>query len=149
MIRNFAKFSCVLNIVEVSISSLSEFDRSEFGRLCVSVAMIADLMFQQLCASRALEPYKGTLYRNGSPISNANATLLSYSSFTIPTYLKTTYDLRLANIKSSSRLEKKNNIFQSSPPRKFSPSQKQSAKYTEILAQRLTLATAFWDIDKS
>ena len=45
-------------------------------------------MFQQLCASPALEPYKGTLYGNGSPISNAKATLLSYSSFTIPTYLK-------------------------------------------------------------
>ena len=103
MIRNFAKFSCVLNIVEVSISSLSESDR---GRLFVRVAMIADFMFQQLCASPALKPYKGTLYGNGSPISNAKATLLSYSSFTIPTYLKTTDDLRLANIKSSSRLEK-------------------------------------------
>ena len=34
MIRNFAKFSCVLNIVEVSISSLSESDR---GRLFVRV----------------------------------------------------------------------------------------------------------------
>ena len=97
MIRNFAKFSCVLNIVEVSISSLSESDR---GRLCVRVAMIVDFMFQQLCASPALEPFKGALYRNGSPISNAKATLLSYSSFTIPTYLKSTYDLRLANIKS-------------------------------------------------
>ena len=85
MIRNFAEFSCVLNIVEVSISSLSESDR---GRLFVRVAMIVDFMFQQLCASPALEPYKGTLYRNGSPISNAKATLLSYSSFTIPTYLR-------------------------------------------------------------
>ena len=84
MIRNFAKFSCVLNIVEVSISSPSESDR---GRLFVRVAMIADFMFQQLCASPALESYKGTLYGNGSPISNAKATLLSYSSFTIPTYL--------------------------------------------------------------
>ena len=106
MIRNFAKFSCVLNTVnavEVSISSLSESDR---GRLCVRVAMILDFMFQQLCASPALEPYKGTLYGNGSPISDVKATLLSYSSFTIPTYLKTTSDLRLVNIKSSSRLEK-------------------------------------------
>ena len=85
MIKNFAKFSCVLNKVEVSISSLSESDR---GRLCVRVAMIADFIFQQLCASPALEPYKGTLYGNGSPISNAKATLLSYSSFTFPTYLK-------------------------------------------------------------
>ena len=106
MIRNFAKFSCVLNTVnavEISISSLSESDR---GRLCVRVAMILDFMFQQLCASPALEPYKGTLYGNGSPISDVKATLLSYSSFTIPTYLKTTSDLRLVNIKSSSRLEK-------------------------------------------
>ena len=53
MIRNFAKFSCVLNIVEVSISSLSESDR---GRLFVRVAMIVDFMFQQLCASPTLEP---------------------------------------------------------------------------------------------
>ena len=45
-------------------------------------------MFQQLCASPVLESYKGTIYINGSPISNAKATLLSYSSFTIPTYLK-------------------------------------------------------------
>ena len=30
MIKNFAKFSCVLNIVEVSISSLSESDRGRF-----------------------------------------------------------------------------------------------------------------------
>ena len=29
-------------------------------------------MFQQLCASPALEPYKGTLYGNGSPIFNTN-----------------------------------------------------------------------------
>ena len=85
MIKNFAKFSCVLNIVEVSISSLSESHR---GHLFVRVAMIADFMFQQLCASPALEAYKGTLYGNGSPISNAKAKLLSYSSFTIPTYLK-------------------------------------------------------------
>ena len=103
MIRNFAKFSCVLNIVEVSISSLSE---SDPGHLCVRVAMIVDFMFQQLCASHASEPYKGTLYGNRSPISNAKATLLSYSSLTIPTYLKSTYDIQLANIKSSSRLEK-------------------------------------------
>ena len=84
MIKNFAKFSCVLNIVEVSISSPSE---SDHGRLFVRVVMVADFMFQQLCASPALEPYKGTLYGNGSPISNAKATLLSNSSFTIPTYL--------------------------------------------------------------
>ena len=42
--------------------------------------MIADFMFQQLCASPALEPYKGTLYGNGFPISNAKVTLLSYSN---------------------------------------------------------------------
>ena len=103
MIRNFAKFSCVLNIVEVSISSLSESDR---GRLCVRVAMIVGFMFIQLCASPALEPCKGTLYGNGSPISNAKATLLSYSAFTIQTYLKTTYDLRMVHINPNSRLEK-------------------------------------------
>ena len=56
MIKNFAKFSCVLNIVEVSISSLSESDR---GHLFVRVAMIADFMFQQLCASPALGPTRG------------------------------------------------------------------------------------------
>ena len=102
MIRNFAKFSCVLNIAKVSISSLSE---SDSGRLCVRVARIVDFTFQQLCTPPILEPYKGTLYGNGSPISNAKATLLSCTSFTIPTYLNTK-DLRLVDINSSSRIEK-------------------------------------------
>lgn len=62
---------------------------------------------------------------------------------------QTTYDLRLVNIKSSSRLEK-DITFISRPHLAISlPLKSSLTKHTEILAQRLTLATAFWDIDKS
>ena len=63
--------------------------------------------------------------------------------------ISTTYDLRLVNIKSSSRLEK-DITFISRPHLAISlPLKSSLTKHTEILAQRLTLATAFWDIDKS
>ena len=63
--------------------------------------------------------------------------------------ISTTYDLRLVNIKSSSRLEK-DITFISRPHLAISlPLKSSLTKHTEILAQRLTIATAFWDIDKS
>ena len=82
IIINFGKFSCALNSVEASISS------SESGRLCAIESIFFSFKSRRLCASPSLEPYKGTLYGNGSPVSNAKATYPSYSPCKIPKYFR-------------------------------------------------------------
>ena len=71
MIRNLAKFSCVVKIVEALWSSLSE---SRLSLLFLEEAIVKFFMSRYLCASPSFEPYKWMLVGNGSPVSSAKAT---------------------------------------------------------------------------
>ena len=97
MIKNFAKFSCVLNIVEVSISSLSFVcEGCHDCRFYVSTVM----RFTRLGALQGDVIWKWITYFQRQ--SYITVILVVHDS----NVSQTTYDLRLVNIKSSSRLEK-------------------------------------------
>ena len=54
--------------------SASSSDSVVWRILVLLIAMIVMCIFQWLCTSPSMEPYKGTFNENGSPIPNAKAT---------------------------------------------------------------------------